>query len=307
MIYADFTLMCRFTAPARTSSYKGSALRGMFGRALRRASCALRRMECRDCMLAGNCAYFQLFESLPVRENGRRPPTPVHPYVIFPHLDDRCEYQEGDGFSFQLLLFGRKALDLFPHVVFSVSEMGRMGFGRRDSDHPGGFVLERVVQDGRDLLGSGGVLDRPQPMTLELLQPQEPCRRLRVDFVTPFRVKHRNRFQDRPAFHLVARAALRRVAELEELFGEGEPALDYRGLVAAAGAVDADLAGCRWHDMVRRSSRQQRVMKYGGITGTAVYQGELTPYLPLLRYCENTHLGKMTAFGLGRIELEALE
>ncbi len=42
-------------------------------------------------------------------------------------------------------------------------------------------------------------------------------------------------------------------------------------------------------------------MKFGGIVGKAIYKGDLTPFYPLLKYCEEVHLGKQTAFGLGKI------
>jgi CRISPR/Cas system endoribonuclease Cas6 (RAMP superfamily) len=46
-------------------------------------------------------------------------------------------------------------------------------------------------------------------------------------------------------------------------------------------------------------------MQLGGITGRMVYLGDnLATFLPLLRYCEKTHLGKQTTFGLGHIRVE---
>ena len=44
-------------------------------------------------------------------------------------------------------------------------------------------------------------------------------------------------------------------------------------------------------------------MRIGGLVGAVTYVGELGEYLPILRFCENTHIGKQTAFGLGRIRI----
>ncbi|MBI5558670.1 MAG: CRISPR system precrRNA processing endoribonuclease RAMP protein Cas6 [Deltaproteobacteria bacterium] len=101
-------------------------------------------------------------------------------------------------------------------------------------------------------------------------------------------------------FHLLIRAALRRVSSLEETFGQGEPPLDYRGLVRRAEQITARESDCRWVDIERYSNRQKTNMLIGGLQGKLVYEGELAEFLPLLRYCEVTHLGKQTAFGLGR-------
>jgi len=62
-----------------------------------------------------------------------------------------------------------------------------------------------------------------------------------------------------------------------------------------------DLAWCDWE---RYSQRQDQRMLMGGITGKVVYRGALGPFVPLLRFCEYTHLGKATTFGLGKIHME---
>ena len=52
------------------------------------------------------------------------------------------------------------------------------------------------------------------------------------------------------------------------------------------------------------SPKQSMLM--GGIIGSVVYQGHIGEYLSLIRFCENAHLGKQTAFGLGKIKAEQL-
>jgi len=38
----------------------------------------------------------------------------------------------------------------------------------------------------------------------------------------------------------------------------------------------------------------------GGFVGSVVYQGEISPWLPLIKAGEILHIGKATAFGLGK-------
>lgn len=46
-------------------------------------------------------------------------------------------------------------------------------------------------------------------------------------------------------------------------------------------------------------------MMIGGIRGEISYRGEeIAEFIPLLSYCQQTHLGKQTSFGLGRIAVE---
>jgi CRISPR/Cas system endoribonuclease Cas6 (RAMP superfamily) len=75
--------------------------------------------------------------------------------------------------------------------------------------------------------------------------------------------------------------------------------------VRQAASVEQTLADCRWTDIQRYSSKQKTAMQLGGITGRIAYRGDdLTSFLPLFKYCETTHLGKQTTFGLGRIRVE---
>jgi CRISPR/Cas system endoribonuclease Cas6 (RAMP superfamily) len=45
-------------------------------------------------------------------------------------------------------------------------------------------------------------------------------------------------------------------------------------------------------------------MLMGGITGSITYNGKFENYLPLLDFCSKTHIGKQTAFGLGKFHYE---
>jgi CRISPR/Cas system endoribonuclease Cas6 (RAMP superfamily) len=44
-------------------------------------------------------------------------------------------------------------------------------------------------------------------------------------------------------------------------------------------------------------------MKMGGFVGKVDYQGNLAEFFPLLKLGERVHVGKGTAFGLGKYEI----
>jgi CRISPR/Cas system endoribonuclease Cas6 (RAMP superfamily) len=44
-------------------------------------------------------------------------------------------------------------------------------------------------------------------------------------------------------------------------------------------------------------------MKFGGIVGTVVLKGNLTPLIPYLKLAEEINVGLETVFGLGRIRI----
>ncbi len=55
-----------------------------------------------------------------------------------------------------------------------------------------------------------------------------------------------------------------------------------------------------WYDWKRYSNRRQEKMLLGGMTGSVVYEGDLAPFMPLVCFCEQTHIGKQTALDWGR-------
>jgi CRISPR/Cas system endoribonuclease Cas6 (RAMP superfamily) len=47
-------------------------------------------------------------------------------------------------------------------------------------------------------------------------------------------------------------------------------------------------------------------MLMGGITGKVRYSGNLTEFIPLIKFCEKVHIGKQTSFGLGKIKITGM-
>ncbi|MBF0235767.1 MAG: CRISPR system precrRNA processing endoribonuclease RAMP protein Cas6 [Desulfamplus sp.] len=308
MKIGQYTFNCRFTTQALLPYFKGSTLRGGFGLALKKISCALRQQKCDACLLSETCAYAYLFEVEKARhgdgERQRFAHRP-HPYLLFSPDEQKRQFEIDDSLIFQITLFGR-ANEYLPHVFYAVNEMGKRGLGKK-SQMPGEFEIRNVEISGKTIF-SGGELNTKTQLTELSLQPQGSPGddKSSIDCITPLRLKHTNKFQAVLPFHLIVRAALRRISSLEEAYGDGEPDLDYKGLSARAENVKTVSADCHWVEFERYSSRQRSVMKFGGVRGGIIYSGEDLPeFLPLLHYCEMTHLGKQTSFGLGKIKVKS--
>ncbi len=289
---------CCFESEAFLPVFKGSSLRGALGHSLKQTTCALKRQDCANCMLATNCGYALFFE-VKTGNAAHRP----HPYVLEPPLEDWRIRDKGGSLEFAMTLFG-KANDYLPHIVYAVREMGQIGLGKKKKAE-GIFRLESVIQGGR-IIYEGTTLQSPAELPELNLEAANdfPVTKIALTCSTPLRLKYDNQLQNGLPFHLLIRAALRRISSLEAAYGNGEPPLDYKGLVAKATDVQTISSTCRWVDIERYSNRQKASMFIGGIQGEMLYQGEnLSKFLPLLRYCETTHLGKQTSFGLGRIKV----
>lgn len=310
---ASYVFHCQFPAPAALPEFKGSTLRGAFGHALKSVVCALRRQQCERCLLAATCGYAFIFEVAKVRpessdEKSRIAARP-HPFVLVPPLTPQQSYAAGEAFDFTLTLFGR-ANNYLPHIVYAVERMGQGGLGKGGREGQGCFHLRAISSSGVTVYdGERKVIETDRPPTqLQLADPpSRPVLTLTIHLLTPLRLKHHNHLQAELPFHLLIRAALRRISTLTEAYGNGEPDLDYRGLVRRAEAVTIRHSNCRWVDLRRYSNRQKSGMLMGGVLGSVTYEGELTEFLSLLRFCEQVNLGKQTAFGLGRIEVVAGE
>ena len=130
--------------------------------------------------------------------------------------------------------------------------------------------------------------------------------KIKLTIETPLRLKFNNKLQADLPFHLLVRAMLRRVSSLMNAYGDGEPDLDYRGLVQRAENVCMVENNLSWYDWQRYSFRQDVKMLMGGIVGSITYEGAVDEYLTLVKFCEQVHIGKQTTFGLGKIKMERL-
>jgi CRISPR-associated endoribonuclease Cas6 len=307
MNFGTYSFRCSFKTHAVLPEYKGSTFRGCFGRALKQAVCVLRTRSCDDCLLSNQCLYAKVFETLknpPSHESSRMAAQP-HPFVIEPPETRNTHFSPGDDFSFNILLFGQ-AIESLPYFIHAVILMGQESMGKRIGPNAGQFDLTSVWR-GQDKLYNQDDKKLHQVPAISLnLQPAPSTTfdRLKIQFHTPLRLKHENRFASELPFHLLIRAVLRRISSLLACYDGAEPALDYRGLVADAGQVSIAESSLHWMDWRRYSFRQRQDMQMGGIIGDVLYIGNLQPFLPFLEFCRVVHIGKQTTFGLGRFDMD---
>ncbi len=312
MLFGNYRFFCRFQTEAILPPFKGSTFRGVFGRALKSVVCALKRQACETCLLQNQCIYPQVFENLPSAKApaaGNVVPPP-HPFVIEPPSTRQTRFQKGDTFDFNLLLLGPVNRNIV-YFIYALEKMGAMGVGKYINGSRGRFSLEKVKAGRRILyLPAEEKLRDVQPavdITLDHAVIKSPVQWIKISFETPLRIKYQSRFINRLPFHVLVRAMLRRASSLFDCFSDGEPELDYRGLVKRAESVKIESADIRWHDRRRYSARQETGMMMGGLIGTVTYRGQISEFMPIIDFCSKVHLGKQTAFGLGKFHTETRE
>lgn len=299
-------------APLGLQGEAGGILRGGFGLLLKEGVCLRPDGHlCQGrCQQAGICSYAYLFEGVPMPD--AQPPSGYsavpQPFVLAPQLPMPDVLAAGEPLTFGLLLAGQ-AIWHFPYLLAAFRALGVRGLGRervraRLSEAvallPDGEVPLYDSRYGR-LLGN-----QPTPVSAAGwgAGQAEDRTRLTLRFVTPARLKHQDRFvTETPEFHVVVRTLLRRLSSLAVFHGGERWDIDYAGWIERAKAVQIDTAHVFWRDRDRYSTLQKRHMNFGGVLGVAVYQGEVAPFLPLLRLGQLIHVGKGAVFGNGRYEI----
>lgn len=307
MQYGKYGFKCFFESDAILPPYKGSTFRGIFGHALKKVVCALKRQECENCLLKERCIYTLVFETkhaLKVPE-GSRISTPPNPFVIEPALSDETMYEKGSSFDFNLLLFG-KTNNSLAYFIYAFDQIGKTGIGKKIGGNRGIFSLKEV-KDNNSIIYSDKDRSLVKSEEAEELILKDNAGndgsvfRIKLILETPLRLKFENHLKADLPFHVLTRTMLRRISSLFAFYDNGEPQLDYRGLVERAKTVRIVEQNLSWFDWKRYSNRRDQKMLMGGLIGSITYEGEIGEYLPLIEFCEKVHIGKQTTFGLGKI------
>ena len=270
--------------------FSGSTLRGAFGRALRLASCMTGQPTCKGCQLRNGCAYGVVFDPAP-------PAEPLHPsfqdgvprYMVQPPGLGACQLPAGQVQTFNLVLLpgAHTHLKLIEHVLKVAVE--------QELTQPNCFKLEsiNISQHHVDTLNAANV--KTEAITLR--------------WHVPLRLQIQGKPISNPNglnTNILIRAMLRRQLQWLQLTNQHQTPTSEQ--LNAAADCKLDISNLCWHDMRRFSGTQNDKIPLGGLIGSATVQGPahaLSKLMPLLRLCEQLHIGKETVMGLGRYELSA--
>lgn len=286
------------------SSYFPNTLRGGFGKALHDISCVQPGADCVDCSLGSRCAYGYLFRT-PVPEDAtmmRGYTHAPHPFVFRPPMNHSPMVQRDETINIDCVMVG-DAVDYFPYIVFGLNRLGELGLGTDRVT----FHIERAMgPEGETLYARDQ--DRPirspklHAVTAELKTSDESS--IRIHYRTPTRLRVNGRPLRRPDFGALVSAALRRLKLLCALHGAGTFDIDSERLATAAQSVECIADRTRWVDLERHSARQNQRVPIGGLIGAADFQGDVGPFLEILRLAANVHVGKKATAGHGFFEIE---
>lgn len=307
-----YRLLQDTTLPA----YKGALLRGGFGYAFQRSSCAQscwgRAEQCGAAML---CPYRWVFETPhPVGVSHLHDLQDVpRPFVIEPPLDHKRLYAAGDALEFGLILIGR-GVDFLPYFLVGFERLGEAGLGRDLAK----ARLERVealkpfLPTGVPIYQDGRAITLPELPLFNLaelpVRAKTMAADLRLALRTPLRVKARGAFIEALDLGAIVQSIFWRVGTLSAFHGAASWDADYRAVVEAARRVRVERADVQWVDWERTSTRggERRKMTLGGLIGTAALREVPPDVRTALLAVSVLHVGKACVFGHGLIQVSHL-
>ncbi len=307
---ARFKLILAASNDLHLPVYLGSTLRGGFGTAFKRVVCALKDRLCHECILKEKCVYSYVFETPPPAGTTvmRKYESSPHPFIIeppsLPELPEKLHqgsyqgYKTGGTLTLNLILVGR-AIDYLPYFIYTFEEFGRIGIGKGR----GRFELQDVSCEGKIIYDSRTkILTTFDHLTLDTeTEITHNLQSLTINFLTPCRIVYNGYLTKDLQFHILIRNLLRRIALLSYFHcGCDTSQIDFKGIIEQARQVRLTHDYLQWYDWERYSARQETRMKMGGFVGKITFEGDITPFMPLIKAGEVLHVGKGTSFGLGR-------
>lgn len=299
---ARYRLEWTVQTPIRLPEYAGSALRGVFGSALRGVVCMTGLSECPGCGLWRTCPYPLVFETPPVLEGTNALAVTPNPYVIEPPPWGAREYQPEEPLVFHMVLVG-KALDQIALIILAWQRALARGIGPGN----GKAMLHRVVLEEEAgemeiFTPEGGVIQ--DHVTLVTLPPWREQGEIPLQFLTPTRIQRDGSplGPERLTPRDVLVGLMRRVSQVVEIHTAHSLPGDYAALARQAEGIGAH-GRLKWQDWTRRSGRQQQAMSLGGVVGNWTLTGALEPFWAYLYLGQWLHLGKNATFGLGQYRI----
>lgn len=302
----------------RFEKFPGIHIEGALTGAVRAISCV-----CRDdaaiarCPAQRRCAFnllvrprADLFPELPKRY--RPPPAPL---VLRPRFPAGT-YTRGDELELMMVLVGR-AHEHLRWVLAGLAKAGRRGVGpERNAGPLGGCFkvsgIEAIGPGGAptrcDGTDAAGVSTSPWRFPDDFQAPAPAwctAGSFTVEFRSPTLVPRKPASRGSLEFSDLITTLGKRVSVLSMAYGDRH-LIDYQehcALKAAADGVRVAARGCQWDQWTRRSEKQQRSFTLGGWSGWVRYQGDVTPFVPLLRLGGLLHVGDHTIRGFGEIAL----
>ncbi len=306
--YLEFAVFEFLLVPQGTvvfPGFKGNVFRGALGKTMRNLTCAFKEKACSDCLIRDKCIYARIFESLHVEGESilNKVENAPHPFVLYIPGKYDLQYPVNSKIRFFLVLVG-EAIEYISYFILAFEEIGKQGIGNTRT----GFKVEMVTSSGVSIynpLEKKVNKDFPIIPGRRYLEqgPGQAVQAVTISMDSPLRLKFNRVFQKHITFEILIRNLLRRIQLLSALYCGGPPRVDFNDLIEKSKKIKVSSSKIHWEQQSRYSFRQEKILHMNGVSGTIEFTGDITPFMPFLETGEYLHVGKGTAFGLGKITI----
>lgn len=259
------------------SKFLEATIRGAMGYALKSKLCTLKKDNCANCLLRGSCSYATFFEPVPPQDSvlQRNMLQSVRSWMF-------NAAQFNDKIQLEITLVG-DAQSFLGYIVKTLEEIGAKGLGKSCVKYNVCAVSPSVQYD------------------LSKVSARQSTGAT-LDFISPVTLRSEGKFMRNWDSRLFFATLLRRITNLSTIHG-------YSVSNDSAKLLLEQVKDLRVSSFLvpvlqdRTSTRQKRVINYGGLIGDVHFDG-LTPELNLLLQAgEILAVGKNTVFGYGRYHI----
>lgn len=283
------------------------SLRGALGYNLKKITCVTKSYNCNECLLKFNCPYKYIFETEP------GPDTDVlkkYNAIPQPFLFNGFAKKSDGTLNFNLVLVG-KAIDYLPFIIYTFDFIGKNeGLGKNKNK----FRLSKIysytsiknfIKSKKTLIYQKETLLNNFKLKLGELKEiiQQNAERIKIEFITPVRIKYQEKLVELPEFHILVRALLHRISALMYFHCNIPFNINFNEIIEQSKSIKLINHNLKWTGYTRFSTRQKLKIKLAGFTGSAEYEGEISKFLPLLYAGTFLNLGKQTSFGFGEYKI----
>lgn len=274
--------------------YLGSTIRGIMGHCFREFVCHTPDARCIDCVKQYNCSYVHSFSNTGGKGGA------INPFVLYPHTQDKTEWRSGDECKFDITLFGYAAEQpqIYMDALLGMAKKG-WGSGRIP------FELKWVTDSdtGRLLYADGTIWMRnltPHAMRIH----EGNARAAFISFRTPVRIISGGElFSDLP-FHVLMRFLAGRFSLVTQVCTDFVMELELEEMLKMAKQITTISQEWRNVDFTRYSMNQKNhKLELPARIGWALYEGNLTPFVPYLEAGRYLQVGKNTTIGFGNYDV----
>lgn len=284
------TLRVEYTAQGNGSlpPYLGSTIRGLLGHSLRSIVCETPRVKCHACQLAVNCDYANYFMS-PKNEAGS-----VNRMILHIKPESRLNWRIGDICTFDITVIASKPV---PLLVQMFENIKNFGWGAERIP----FILNKITNVETSKLvwfNSKIWFENLMPAPLEV--KTESAAGVLLEFTAPLRLEKSKKLIEQPQFEHIIHSITRRLGLLSHAYTGHKMEWDYEAMLEEARKVK--LVDCHWKkDEFTRYSMNQKNEKLTMpvMSGWAMYEGNITPFTPILDAGRTIHIGRNSTHGFG--------